>query len=153
MTTETARTAALDPELQRIVTDWCREAGVRLCLLFGSRATGRAHAGSDVDLAAWPAVPGSIPGARTRMDWIGELTLRIEPDVNLVVVTPELDPVLGMEIARHGRVLYESEENLWAWERLRLWHLFNDALPFLRRQREDLRRYAEAVARGEIPKR
>jgi predicted nucleotidyltransferase len=148
MTAGSARNEVVDPELQRIVTEWCREEEIRLCLLFGSRATGRAHAGSDVDLAVWPAVPGSVPDARTRIDWIGELTLRIEPEVNLVVVTPELDPVLGMEIARHGRVLYESEENLWAWERLRLWHLFNDALPFLKRQREDLRRYAEEVGRG-----
>ena len=75
----------------------------------------------------------------------GLATLLLKPDVNLVVVTPELDPVLGREISRDGRVLYDAEENVWAWERLRLWQLYNDALPFLRRQKEDLRRYAEEV--------
>lgn len=135
-------------KLRQELVPWCLEKGIRLAVLFGSRATGRARAGSDVDLAVWPAEPGSVPPAKTRLDWLGELTVRLDADVNLVAVTPRLDQVLGREIARDGRVLYEAEENLWAWERLRLVQLFNDALPFLTRQREALRRYAEEVRRG-----
>ena len=135
-------------DLRQRVAPWCREKSVRLCVLFGSQATGRARSGSDVDLALWPSEAGSVPPARTRLDWLGELTGRLDAEVNLVVVTPELDPVLGREIARDGRPLFEAEENVWAWERLRLWQLFQDARPFLARQREDLRRYAEEVGRG-----
>lgn len=142
---EATQSPELLRELREKLPPWCRERGLRLCVLFGSRATGRARPGSDVDLAVWPSPPGARPSGREKLDWIGDLTLLLEPDANLVVVTPELDPVLGREISRDGRVLYEAEENLWAWERLRLWQLYNDALPFLRRQKEDLRRYAEEV--------
>ena len=135
-------------DLRPALVPWCREKAMRLCVLFGSHATGRARSGSDVDLAVWPSEPGSVPSARTRLDSLGELTVLLGTEVNLVVVTPGLDPVLGREIARDGRVHFEAEENLWAWERLRLWQLFQDARPFLARQREDLRRYAEEVGRG-----
>lgn len=141
--------APLEPvDLERAITRWCRERGLRLAVLFGSRATGKARPGSDVDLAVWPMPPGAVPPPETRLDWLGELAALLDAEVNVVIVTPELDPVLGREIARDARVLYESEENLWAWERLRLVQLFRDAQPFLRRQREALRRYAEEVDRG-----
>lgn len=144
---EGSKNEVLLRELRETLPPWCRERELRLCVLFGSRATGRARPGSDVDLAVWPSPPGARPSGRQKLDWIGDLTLLLEPEVNLVVVSPELDPVLGREISRDGRVLYEAEENVWAWERLRLWQLYNDALPFLRRQKEDLRRYAEEVGR------
>jgi len=135
-------------DLRRDVASWCRDKGVRLCVLFGSRATDRARPRSDVDLALWPAEPGSVPTARVRLDWLSELTSLSRAEVNLVVVTPRLDPVLGREIARDGRVLYEAEEHTWEWERLRLWQLFQDARPFLALEREDLGRYAKEVGRG-----
>jgi hypothetical protein len=34
---------------------WCSERPLCLCVLFGSQATGKTHAQSDVDLALWPS--------------------------------------------------------------------------------------------------
>ena len=42
-----------------VIASWCREQPVRLCVLFGSQATGQAHPGSDVNLAIWPIEPFS----------------------------------------------------------------------------------------------
>ncbi len=141
--------------LRRVVEPWCAQTGARLCVLFGSQATGRARVGSDLDLAAWPSPPGSVPDPDTQLTWWRDVQSAVDhlvhhlveakPEVNLVIVTPRLDPVLGREIARDGLVLFESEENLWHWERLRLIQLFRDALPFIRAERESLRRYAEEV--------
>jgi predicted nucleotidyltransferase len=36
------------------LAEWCGKRPLRLCVLFGSQATGKAHPRSDVDLAIWP---------------------------------------------------------------------------------------------------
>jgi predicted nucleotidyltransferase len=149
--------------LAEALAGWCREEDVRLCVLFGSRSTGKAHPRSDLDLAVWPPLSPrqsrargarrEAPAPRERLRWMREVqrlvdrTLAERPELNLVIVTGRLDPVLGREIARDGTVLFEAEENLWNWERLRLFQLFNDARPFLRAQREEIRRYAEEIRR------
>jgi hypothetical protein len=55
--------------------------------------------------------------------------------------------VLGMEIVRHGRLIYERELELWLHHRAQLWHAYNDSLPFLRAARQRLREFAEEVRR------
>jgi predicted nucleotidyltransferase len=124
---------------------WCRTHPVRLCVLFGSQATGRARPDSDVDLAVWPEEPWQ---PLTKLAWIGELEDLLMRPVGLVIVTPDLDPVLGFEIVRDGRLVFEREEGLWPVQAARLWHLYNDSLPFRRAAREQLRRFAEQVRRG-----
>lgn len=117
---------------------------MRLGVLFGSQATGQAHSRSDVDLAIWPAESLSTP---TRLRWISELENLLGREVNLVLVSADLDPVLGMEIVRHGRLIYEREPELWHHHRAQLWHPYNDSLPFLRAARQRLREFAEEVRR------
>lgn len=141
-----AQAEGVDHIRERIIP-WCREHGVRLAVLFGSLATGRERPESDIDLAVWPAEPGRLPDPEERLRWIGEVQRLLDRDVSLVVVSPRLDPVLGFEIVRQGRVLYESEANVWAWERLRLWQLYCDSAPFRRLQRENLHAYAEEIRR------
>ena len=125
--------------------EWCQKQPVRLCVLFGSQATGQTHAHSDVDLAIWPAEPLSTP---TRLRWVRELETMLNKDVNLVLVSADLDPVLGMEIYRHGRLIFEREPELWFHHRLQLWHVYNDSLPFLRAARQRLHEFAEEVRYG-----
>jgi predicted nucleotidyltransferase len=127
------------------VREWAAARPVRLVLLFGSQADGRAHAASDVDLAVWP---DGAPAAADKLQWLLELQTIFGRDVSLVLVSPRLDPVLGLEIVRHGVVLYEREPRLWHWARLDLWHAYNDSLPFLRAQRRSLREWAEELRRG-----
>jgi predicted nucleotidyltransferase len=128
-----------------IAGDWCRKRPVRLGVLFGSRACGRAHSGSDVDLAVWPAQP--IPPLE-RLRWLRELETALGCGVSLVLVSPGLEPVLGFEIARQGRPIFEREPGLWAAQRARLWHAYDDSLPFRRAARQRLREFAQEVWRG-----
>lgn len=130
---------------QKAIADWCRERPVRLCVLFGSQATGRAQAHSDVDLAIWPAESLSTPG---RLRWLAELETMLARQVSLVLVSADLDPVLGMEIVRQGRLIFERQPDLWAHHRLQLWHAYTDSLPFRRAARQRLREFAEEVRRG-----
>ena len=132
-------------EITNLLQKWCQQHPVRLCILFGSQATGQAHKHSDVDLAIWPAEPLSTP---TRFRWVRELETMLNRDVNLVLVSADLDPVLGMEVFRHGRLIYECEPELWCHHRLQLWHAYNDSLPFLQAARQHLHEFAEEVRRG-----
>ena len=115
-----------------------------LCVLFGSRATGKATAGSDWDLAVWaPPHP-----ARERLRWLRELAEIVGGEVQLVVVGPDTSPVLGFELVRDGVVVFEDEPERWPRERSRLWHLYNDSLSFRRAARERLREFARSVRDG-----
>jgi predicted nucleotidyltransferase len=124
---------------------WCRTRNIGLCVLFGSRARGNARPDSDYDLALKPV---RAPAPLDRIAWQVELEDLLGANVSLVLLTPATDPVLGWEIARDGRLLYERDRGSWMQERARLWHLYNDALPFRRALAESLRRYADEVLRG-----
>lgn len=131
--------------LATTIGEWFEEKPIRLCLLFGSQATGKAHANSDVDIALWPA---EAVGTRQRLRWLMELEMALTCDVSLAIVTPDLNPVLGFEMVKNGRVLHETEADLWRRERSRLWHAYVDSLPFRRAARRQLRQFAEEVRRG-----
>ncbi len=130
---------------QSKIEKWCRERPLRLCVLFGSQATGKAHDKSDVDLALWLA---ESMAPMTKVHWLVELERLLDKEVNLVIVTPDLDPVLGFEIVRDGRLFYERTPDSWRKARSQLWHTYNDSLPFRRAAREQLRQYAEEIRRG-----
>lgn len=127
------------------VRDWCKSQPLQLCILFGSQSTGQTHPKSDVDLAIWPT---STPAPRQKLRWIHELQSLLDIDVSLVLVSPDLDPVLGMEIIRHGVVIYEAAPEIWFNKRLDLWHSYNDALPFLRAQFAAVGDFARKVING-----
>jgi predicted nucleotidyltransferase len=125
------------------LTEWCVRSGVTLCALFGSRADGSARPESDYDLAIIPA-----PAPSLRLSWQVALEELLQGDVDLVALSPSTEPVLGWEIARGGWLVYEARPDLWAAERARLWHSYNDALPFRRGLAESLRRFAEEARRA-----
>ena len=82
------------------------------------------------------------------LQWHGQIERLLDRDVSLVVVSPDLDPVLGFEIARDGLLLYERVPGLWAHHRAQLWHIYCDTEPLRRLERRLLHEYAEAVRRG-----
>jgi predicted nucleotidyltransferase len=131
--------------MTQLLQEWCRERPVRLCVLFGSQATGRAHQYSDVDLAVWPARVLSTP---ERLRWVRQLEDLLGQNVSLVLVSVDLDPVLGMEIFRQRHLIYECEPQLWCHQRLQLWHAYNDSLPFIRTAWQQLHDFAEEVRHG-----
>jgi predicted nucleotidyltransferase len=130
--------------ITQAVRDWSQERPVQLCVLFGSQASARVHAHSDVDLALWTSAP--LPSA-TRLRWICELETALAQDVSLVLVSADLDPVLGFEIVRQGRLIFEAQPGLWMERRAQLWHAYNDSLPFRRAARQRLREFAQEVRR------
>lgn len=104
MKTTTAQIKAL---CRKIAEDFSPER----IILFGSRAHGRPHADSDVDLLVVMECEG--PGARKA----AEILNRVQPAfaVDLIVRTPgELRRRLALEdrfltdVVRHGQVLYEA---------------------------------------------
>jgi len=132
-------------EILSRLEEWSRTRPLQLVVLFGSQATGMTHAHSDVDVAVWPL--GAVEPLM-KLTWLAELERLLDHDVSLVIVTADLDPVLGMEIVRHGRVIYEAQPELWSGKRLHLWHVYNDSLPFRRALRKQLHEFAEEVRRG-----
>ncbi len=128
-----------------LLADWCRQRPLRLCVLFGSQATGKARARSDVDLAIWPIEAMTLD---QRLQWLMELENMLGRDVSLVAVTPRLNPTLGFEIVKHGIVVHEAEPDLWQRERSRLWHLYCDSLPFRRAARRTLDKFVEELKHG-----
>jgi len=134
----------LSAERQTAIEHWAREHDFRLVVLFGSRARGDARPESDYDVAIWP---GGHEQPRDRLRWVAQLEKIVGAPAQLVVVR-QVDPVLGWEIARDGKPLVEAEEGMWTHERLRLWHLYNDSLPFRRLLRGRLADFAAEVRRG-----
>ena len=109
-----------------------RTAGARFAFLFGSRAGGRAHEGSDTDVAAWwgsdPPAPWKLP---------------LPDDVDLLVLDAAPLELAG-RVAMHGVLLFDDDPAARvAWQAdTRVIYL--DELPAYReRQRE----WADVVAR------
>ena len=102
-------------EIVARVREWCARRPVQLCILFGSQAAGRSHPHSDVDLALWPNEPLA---AEVKLRWLGELQSHLDSDVSLVFVSSNIDPVLGMEIVRHGVPIFEASPEAWFEKRL-----------------------------------
>lgn len=125
--------------------EWCTSRSVRLCVAFGSRARGAARPDSDLDLAI---STDAAPSPEVLLAWRRELEELLGVAVHLVVMGSDIDPVLAFEIARDGMVLHESADGEWMHQRLRLWHTYQDALPFLRAARKQLRDFADEVRRG-----
>jgi predicted nucleotidyltransferase len=132
-------------EVVRRVAAWCGQQPVRLCILFGSQATGKARPDSDIDLAIWPSQ--SLTTAQ-KLRWVSALSELADAEVNLVLVSADLDPVLGFELVRDGSLVFEREPALWPHLRAQLWHGYEDSLPFRRAARAQLRQFAQEVERG-----
>ncbi|MCB0157395.1 MAG: nucleotidyltransferase domain-containing protein [Caldilineaceae bacterium] len=137
-------TSTLDAELTDVLQAWCATHPVSLCVVFGSQATGLSRPDSDVDIAVWPTTELE---PLTKLEWVHDLMLCLGHEVSLVLVTPALDPVLGIEIARHGIPVYAETPETWPRACVRFMQLYNDALPFLRREREALHRAVEEWSR------
>jgi len=97
-----------------------QHGGIRLAILFGSLATGRATFRSDLDLAVLMDSPLS---AATKMALIGDLSLAIGRPVDLIDLKTVGEPVLG-QILKHGVRLLGSDRD---YAELIKRHLFEEA--------------------------
>jgi len=101
---------------------------VELAILFGSQASGRARADSDVDIAVM------LPRAMTaseKIAMVGDLALATGRAIDLIDLRTAGEPLLG-QIIQHGTRLLGSDER---YAQLVTRHLLDEAdfMPYVRR--------------------
>lgn len=108
---------------------------IRLAMLFGSLAEGRATPQSDLDLAVLMDAPLA---AETKMKLIGELSQATGRPVDLIDLRVAGEPLLG-QILKHGVRLLGSDND---YAELIKRHLFEEAdfMPYRRRILAERRR-------------
>lgn len=81
-----------------------------------------------------------MPSPERRLEIIGQLQAVTESaPVDVVFLHRDTDPVLRFEVFRSGQVVFERGPGLMVQERVRAAMLYEDALPFRRPQRHQLR--------------
>jgi predicted nucleotidyltransferase len=98
----------LRPQLEHLF----HQHPVLLAYLFGSQATGRTHADSDIDVAV--LLNASLtPDERfaERLTLIGALSRLLGTDNVDMVILNEASPLLAYEVLRSGVLLYCSDDN------------------------------------------
>ncbi len=78
--------------------------GLQALYLFGSRATGRARADSDVDLAA---LVEHAPEPLDRLQLRQQLEEEVGEPVDLVILN-DASPILAWQVLRHGQLIHEG---------------------------------------------
>lgn len=102
--------------------------GVRLAILFGSRARGTARPDSDVDVAIDGPAEGVLALAADLREATGH-------DVDVVVLDEPSFPLL-QAITREGRPLYEARRGAFATFRSRAWTTLETDRPAYHRMRD-----------------
>lgn len=116
------------PEPTQLAAGLADYGDIRLAILFGSTAAGRARPDSDIDLA----IDAGQPLSSTRkMEIVRDLAMRTGRPVDLIDLRRVGEPLLG-RILRHGRRLLGSDE---AYAALLSRHLLDEAdfMPYHRR--------------------
>ena len=122
----------LPDSMQRV---FARHPEIRMALLFGSLATGRAHPDSDIDLAVGA---GRALTVAERMRLIAELAEATGRPVDLIDLHAVGEPLLG-QILKRGRRIFGSNG---AYAELIKRHVFEEAdfMPYQRRILAERRR-------------
>lgn len=112
----------------RIRQELSQYGGIRLAILFGSLASGRATPQSDLDLAVLMGAPLS---AKTRMGLTGKLAEVSGRPIDLIDLRTAGEPLLG-QILKHGVRLLGSDAD---YAELIKRHVFEEAdfMPYRRR--------------------
>ena len=116
---------ATTERIRAALAEVCRELPVRLVVLFGSQADGRARPDSDVDVAVQLA---------DRRDWaalgsVGALLERLLQCELDVVPLNGAGPALLVNVAEDGVPLFEAAEGDWARFRATAYRVYEDAAP------------------------
>ncbi|MBI3205422.1 MAG: nucleotidyltransferase domain-containing protein [Myxococcales bacterium] len=120
------------------------EPEIELAVLFGSHASGRATAESDVDLGIrW--AEGVTPPERNEV--LDRLERAVHASIDATVLD-EAPPLLRMEIARSGAVVRAVEPGCWPAFCARAMLDWWDFAPYAKRMHDAARARLEAKARG-----
>ncbi len=93
--------AEIDKE---VISSFCQKHGMKLAVLFGSRAKGRTGLRSDLDMAF---LLGSSRSSADKAHLVAELMGLLHTNCLDVVILDRSDPLLAHEVAISGVSLYE----------------------------------------------
>ena len=96
----------MHPDLDLLEPLFAQFPGILAVYLFGSTATGKRHAESDLDLAV---VPADASVRKQRLDMLSELARSGFDHVDLVFLDTN-DIVLKFEAVRANRLIYQTSE-------------------------------------------
>jgi predicted nucleotidyltransferase len=136
-----------DVERKQLAEIFRKYPEIQAVFAFGSQISGRTHKESDLDLAVLPC----DPGARTRkMELLADLVRHGFDDCDLVFLDTE-DIVLRYEAVKYNHLVYQSED----FDRGSTYSLvvrqYLDFLPYLKVQRETLKRRILSGQQGNHP--
>lgn len=122
-----------------------RQHGLRLVVLFGSRATGTAHEKSDFDLAV-SGLRGVVHGSEHLSASEANALRRLHAELQHLLQTSRVDlvlldrasPLLAHHVVRDGITLYEAEPGEFARFCVRAVQRKEDSRPFAEAQRRYL---------------
>ena len=130
--------------IKRGIKSFCRENGFDLLVLFGSSAADRTHIESDMDVAVKCSENTKI----SRLQMIYELDDFFNgKKIDLVLLSPDTDPLLLYEIFCNGKCLYESRKGLFTKEKLRAWKLYLDTDKIRKMNKKYLKDFVKKVSR------
>jgi predicted nucleotidyltransferase len=107
----------------RGIKSFCKKNHIEILVLFGSASTGETHHLSDIDIAV--KYKRGVKASKLKL--IYDLDdFFYGKSIDVVVVTPDTDPLLLHEIFSKGTPLYQSRKGLFEEEQLRAWKLYLD---------------------------
>lgn len=119
----------------RLATALAARDEVSFAYLFGSQATGRTHARSDVDVAVWIREPYDASERDPLLELLAALKAALgREDVDVLILNEA--PVWIAARALQGTLLVERDEGLRVREEARLKSRYHDRLPYYRRRLE-----------------
>ena len=113
----------------RVKAALCDELGLKLAILYGSAATGRMRAGSDVDIAVLFDRPLS---AEQKMTLMSRLERELQRDVDLVDLF-SLSGTILKQVLRQGRALIQTKPGALADLIQRMIYNQADMMPYVSR--------------------
>ena len=116
----------------------CRERGIRLLVLFGSRAKGSGRRASDTDLAVLLDRRADLD-ERFALEDVLAKSLEVKGRLDLIVLNTLESTTLGREIVRTGKVLYDRDGEQWPEFASLAMRKYADFEPYRRRRRQVLR--------------
>ncbi len=122
---------------------FCEENNIELLILFGSHVSGETHPESDIDVAVKLGEDAEI----SKLELIYRLDdILNRREIDLIILTPDTDPLLLYEIFFNGRPLYEKIPGIFDAERLRTWKLYIDTKKLRIMQKKYLKEFAERIS-------
>jgi predicted nucleotidyltransferase len=115
--------------------------------LFGSRATGRARAESDVDVAVLLNEEDSVERFERRLQLMVEVSEVCGREADVIVLN-DAPPILQNQVLKHGRLLYERDRRSRVEFEVLSRKIYFDYKPVLDRQTRELFREIKEVGLG-----